>query len=151
MNEYAISRIISGDWDKYSKEYGSDLCTESDLSREDPFEIRIRRTLSRTHDDEFRPNEDGFDIEGTSQDLEEPTKEVDKKYWQYKKYWLELHRQMIQSEHFTGPQRSMNRTEKCEYLESEINDIEDQRKEFLEKVTRLSENDKKLIGETISS
>ena len=48
MNEYAISRIISGDWDKYSEEYGSDLCTESDLSREDPFEIRIRSALSRT-------------------------------------------------------------------------------------------------------
>ena len=48
MNEYAISRIISGDWDKFSEEYGSDLYTESDLSREDPFEIRIRSTLSRT-------------------------------------------------------------------------------------------------------
>ena len=48
LTKYGISRIISGDWDKYSEEYGSNLCTESDLSREDPFEIQIRSTLSRT-------------------------------------------------------------------------------------------------------
>ena len=35
LNKYAISRIISGDWDTYPEEYGS----ESDLSRETPFEI----------------------------------------------------------------------------------------------------------------
>ena len=35
LNEYTISRIISGDWDTYPEEYGS----ESDLSRETPFEI----------------------------------------------------------------------------------------------------------------
>ena len=106
--------------------------------------------MHKKHDDEFRPNEDRFDIEGTSQDLEEPAKEVDKKYWRGSEYWLELHEQMIPAEHFTGPRRSMNRTEKCEYLESEIKDIEDQHKEFLEKETRLSENDKKLIGETMT-
>ena len=37
--------------------------------------------MHEKHDDEFRPNEDRFDIEGTSQDLEEPAKEVDKKHW----------------------------------------------------------------------
>ena len=44
MKEYTISRIISRDWDTYPEEYGS----ESDLSRETPFEIQIRRTLSGT-------------------------------------------------------------------------------------------------------
>ena len=37
--------------------------------------------MHEKHDDKFRPNKDRFDIEGSSQDLEETAKEVDKKHW----------------------------------------------------------------------
>ena len=38
LNEYSISRIISGNWDIYSGENGSNSCTETDLTKETPFE-----------------------------------------------------------------------------------------------------------------
>ena len=56
---------------------------------------------------------------------------------------------MIPDEDFTGPLRSMNRSEKCEYFENKIKDIEYEHKELLGKETRLSKNDKKLMGEAM--
>ena len=80
----------------------SDESTDSDYFYES-VDSDNQLEMHEKHDDEFRPNEDRFDIEGTSRDLEEPAKEGDKKDWQYKKHWLESYRKMIPAEHFTSP------------------------------------------------
>ena len=57
MHEFAIERIISGDWDKFSEDHGPDLDDKSCMSKEDPFEIHIRSALSRTLYKEIRQDD----------------------------------------------------------------------------------------------
>ena len=57
MHEFAIERIISGDWDKFSEDYGPDLDNKSFMSKEDLFEIRIRSALSGTLYKEIRQDD----------------------------------------------------------------------------------------------
>ena len=45
-------------------------------------------------------------------------------------HWLELYEDMIPDEDFTGPQRSTNRSKKCEYFDNKIKDIEYEHKEL---------------------